>query len=44
MARLIYSGQALKSLARLADFLLDSDPVSANATTSVTKDAILVLN
>ena len=43
MARLIYSGQALKDLERLADFLLDSDPASANVTVGLIEDAILVL-
>jgi plasmid stabilization system protein ParE len=43
LARLIYSGQALKDLERLADFLLESDPLGAVATIGLIEDAILVL-
>lgn len=43
MARLIYSGQALKDLEHLADFLLESDPPGAAATIGLIEDAIVVL-
>jgi plasmid stabilization system protein ParE len=43
LARLIYSGQALKDIERLADFLLATDPVNAAATVGLIEDAILVL-
>jgi plasmid stabilization system protein ParE len=43
LARLIYSNQALKDLERLADFLVETDPVGAAGTLGLIEDAILVL-
>jgi plasmid stabilization system protein ParE len=43
LARLIYSGHALKDLERLADFLLESDVISAAAAVGLIEDAVLVL-
>jgi plasmid stabilization system protein ParE len=44
LARLIYSGQALEDLDRLAAFLLDSDPVLASETFSLIEEAVQVLS
>ena len=43
MARLIYSGQTLEDLERLAGSLLEMDPVRAAVTVELIEDAILVL-
>lgn len=43
MARLIYAGQALRDLERLADFLLETDPAAAAQTARLIEEAVTVL-
>ncbi|MFO1346903.1 MAG: type II toxin-antitoxin system RelE/ParE family toxin [Rhodocyclaceae bacterium] len=43
MARLSYSTRAFDDLDRLADFLLDSDPVAANETVDLITEALTIL-
>ena len=43
MAGLIYSEQAVADLARLTDFLLESDPVAAMETIGLIEEAVAVL-
>ncbi len=43
MAEIVYAGQALAGLDRLADFLLETDPASARQTADLIIEAIEVL-
>jgi plasmid stabilization system protein ParE len=43
LASLIYSGRALADLERLADFLLDTDPLAASETIGLIGEAVRVL-
>lgn len=43
MAHLSYSTRAFDDLDRLADFLLDSDPVAANETVDLITEALTIL-
>jgi len=43
LAGLIYSEQAVADLARLTDFLLESDPVAAMETIGLIEEAVAVL-
>lgn len=43
MARLIYSPRAFNDLDRLADFLIDTDPVAARETVGLIVEAVAIL-
>lgn len=43
MAKLIYSAQALADLERLADFLIESDPLAAAETVELIEEAVSLL-
>lgn len=43
MACLIYSSRAFNDLDRLADFLIDTDPVAASQTVELIAEAVAVL-
>lgn len=43
MARLIYSSRAFSDLDRLADFLIDADPVAAGETVELITEAMAIL-
>lgn len=43
MARLTYSSRAFSDLDRLADFLIDTDPVAASETVDLIAEAVAIL-
>lgn len=43
MARLIYSSRSFNDLDRLADFLIDTDPVAASETVELIAEAVSIL-
>jgi plasmid stabilization system protein ParE len=43
VARLIYSSRAFSDLDRLADFLIDADPVAAGETVELITEAMAIL-